>query len=168
MTEKILLSVIMIIICFLIGNMISAGMKMRVIQLEKLISMLDEMSVLIRFRAIRTYELIGEISKQECFKNFIFLNILNGYIEDNTDINESWRNAVSYAMFFNESDRNILMNIGEQLGETDIDGQLSMLNLNKVLAERNLSDAQNEYRIKGKMIKNVWSLCGIAAGIMII
>jgi len=141
---------------------------MRVVQLEKLISMLDEMSVLIRFRAIRTYELIKEISEQECFKNFIFLNILNGYIEDSSDINEGWRNAACYAMFFNESDRSILLNVGEQLGGTDIDGQLSMLNLNKILAERNLSEAQNEYRVKGKMIKSVWSLLGIAAGIMII
>jgi len=168
MTEKILLSVIMTIICFLIGNIIPAGMRMRVVQLEKLISMLDEMSVLIRFRAIRTYELIKEISEQECFKNFIFLNILNGYIEDSSDINEGWRNAACYAMFFNESDRSILLNVGEQLGGTDIDGQLSMLNLNKILAERNLSEAQNEYRVKGKMIKSVWSLLGIAAGIMII
>ena len=141
---------------------------MRVVQLEKLISMLDEMAVLIRFRAARTYELISEISKQDYFKGFIFLDILNDYIEDDTDINESWRNAAGLTIFLNESDKNILLCIGEQLGGTDIEGQLSMLNLNKTLAERNLSDAQNEYKIKGKMIKSVWGLCGIAAGIMII
>ena len=130
--------------------------------------MLDEMAVLINFKAMRTQELIIELSEKEYFKNFIFLNTLNNYLEENNDIKESWINAAKITMFFNENDRSILLSVGEQLGSTDIEGQLSMLNLNKTLAKRNLSDAQNEYRTKGKMIKSVWSLCGLAAGIMVI
>lgn len=142
---------------------------MRVIQLEKFITMLNEMEILIRFRAVRTCELISELSGQESFRNFLFLNILSDYIEDETvDINEGWRNAASRTMFFTESDKRILLNVGEQIGSTDIDGQLSMLSMNKTLAERNLSEAENDYRIKGKMLKTVWGLCGLAAGIMII
>ncbi len=163
------MAVIMATICFAAGTAISAGLKMRVLQLEKFIAMLNEMEILIRFRAVRTYEIIAELSNQDSFRNFIFLNILNEYIEDETiDINEGWRNAAKNAIFFTESDKRILLNVGEQIGSTDIDGQLSMININKTLAQRNLSEAEADYRTKGKMLKTVWGLCGLAAGIMIV
>lgn len=141
---------------------------MRAVQLEKLVAMLSEIEILIRFRALRTGELISELTEQESFKNFLFLNILSLYIADGeTDINRSWLAAAGKTAFLNESDKRILVSVGEQLGSTDIDGQLSMLALNKTLAQRNLCEAENDCRIKGKMFKNVWGLCGLAAGIML-
>ncbi len=141
---------------------------MRVIQLKKFIAMLDEMSVLIHFRAVRTRELIAEIAKHESFNNFIFLNILTDCMELEDDISISWREASKRAIFFNESDKDILLNVGEQIGNTDVNGQLSMIAMNRTLAEHNLAQAEDEYRIKGRMLRTVWSLCGLAAGIMII
>lgn len=130
--------------------------------------MLDEMSVLMRFRALKTREMIEEISKQESLSDFIFLNILNDYIELDDDINASWKTAALRAFFLNESDKSILLSVGEQIGSTDIDGQLSMLTLNKTLAQRNLQQAENEYRTKGKTMRTVWCICGLAAGIIAI
>ena len=54
----------MTIICFSIGMLASTGLKMRVIQLRKFIAMLDEISVLIGFRAMRTREVIEEIAEE--------------------------------------------------------------------------------------------------------
>ena len=84
------------------------------------------------------------------------------------DISASWCEAAHRAVFLNESDKNILIGVGEQIGGTDIEGQLSMLAMSKTLAEQNLLQAENEYRIKGRMLRTVWSLCGLAAGIMVI
>lgn len=148
--------------------MFSAGLKMRVLELKKFVLMLDEMAILIRFRAIRTKEMIEEISNHESFSNFIFLNILVDCLELDDDINTSWRTAASRTVFLNEGDKAILMGVGEQIGSSDIDGQLSMLELSKTLAERNLINAEDEYRTKGKMLRTVWCLCGLAAGIMFI
>ncbi len=151
------------------GTATSANLKMRVNQLEKLVIMLNEMEILIRFRAIRTSELINEISEQESLNNFIFLNILRENISGNSlNISKEWRKSADKAMFLNENDKKILLSVGEQIGGTDIDGQLSMLALNKTLAERNLLEAEENLRIKGKMFRTVWGLCGLAAGIMII
>ncbi len=141
---------------------------MRVHELKKIILMLDEMATLIRFRAVRTKEMIEEIANHESFSNFIFLNILVDCLELDDDINTSWRTAAVRTFFLNEGDKAILMGVGEQIGGTDIDGQLSMLELSKTLAERNLLNAEDEYRTKGKMLRTVWSLCGIAAVIMFI
>lgn len=141
---------------------------MRVIQLRKFIAMLDEMAVLIRFRALRTRELITEISGHDCLESFIFLNILNECLELEDDVNAGWKTAAQRTAFLSNSDKDILMSVGEQIGSTDISGQLSMLELNKSLAERNLFQAEDEYRIKGKMFRTVWCLCGLAAGIMVI
>ena len=64
--------------------------------------------------------------------------------------------------------RNALGLTGEQLGTTDIDGQLSMLTLSAGLAEKNLKEAREESSRKGRMTLCVWVLCGIAAGIMLL
>lgn len=151
------------------GTAVSAGMKTRILQLEKLTAMINEMEILIRFRAMRVSELINELSSQEVFRNFLFLNILDECMNDGSlNVNECWRIAANKTVFLSDSDKRILYNIGEQLGGTDIDGQLSMLAMNKALAQRNLLEAEEEFRIKGKMFRNVWGLCGIAAGIMLI
>lgn len=136
--------------------------------MKKIVLMLDEMATLIRFRAVRTKEMIEEISNHESFSNFIFMNILVDCLELDDDINSSWRTAAARTAFLNEGDKAILVGVGEQIGGTDIDGQLSMLELSKTLAERNLLNAEDEYRTKGKMLRTVWGLCGIAAGIMFI
>ncbi len=146
----------------------SAGLKMRVLQLRKFIAMLDEMSVMIHFRAIRAKDLIMEISRHESFGSFIFLNILTDCLELDDDVGASWKEATKRTFFLNESDKDILLCVGEQIGSTDIDGQLSMIAASRTLAEQNLVQAEDEYRIKGHMLRNVWSLCGLAAGIMII
>lgn len=147
----------------------SAGLKMRMLQLENLVNMLTEMEILIRFRALRTGEIIKELSAQESFRNFIFLNILNDCTDEpDCDISEQWQYALKRTVFFSDSDKRILLSVGEQIGSTDIEGQLSMLSLNKNLARRNLDEAERDFRIKGRMLRTVWGLCGIAAGIIII
>lgn len=144
-------------------------MKMRVHQLDKFVLMLNEMEILIRFRAMRTYEIIREISQQDSFSDFIFLNILNTYVTDEKDnINACWQKSVNKTAFLTDSDKWIFSSVGEQIGVTDIDGQISMLQLNKNLAENNLMEAREDLRIKGKMFRTVWGLLGVAAGILII
>lgn len=142
---------------------------MRILQLEKLSAMINEIEILIRFRAMRINEILNELSEQETFRNFLFMNILVEYLSnDDMSVNECWCAASKKTLFFNDCDKRILLNIGEQLGCTDIEGQLSMLALNKTLVRRNLSEAEDEFRTKGRMFRNVWGLCGIAAGIMLI
>ncbi len=147
----------------------SAKLKMRVNQLDKFISMLNEMEILIKFRAMRTYEIIKELSSQESFSDFLFLEKLSGYITDeNDDINEYWKKTASEVLFLTESDKWIVISVGEQIGTTDADGQISMLQMNKSMAENNLYEAREDFRIRGKMLRTLWGLSGLAAGIMII
>ncbi len=117
---------------------------------------------------MRTREVIEEIAEHSSLENFVFLDILGECLEIEEDVNKGWKNAAKRTLFLSSSDKDILVNVGEQIGSTDINGQLSMLALNKSLAERNLLQAEEEYRIKGRMLRTVWCLCGIAAGIMAI
>lgn len=142
---------------------------MRVIQLEKIIMMINEMEILIRFRAMRTKEIIDEIYEQESFKNFLFLDNFKFYVdEENNNVVTSWRYAVEKTMFLNEDDKLILINIGEQIGSTDIEGQLSMLNINKNKIQHNLNEAEENLAVKGKMLRTVWPLMGIIISLVII
>lgn len=147
----------------------SARLKMRVNQLDKFISMLNEMEILIKFRAMRTCEIIKELSLQESFSDFLFLKKLSCCITgENDDINEQWKKVASEILFLTESDKWIVISVGEQIGTTDSDGQISMLRMNKSMAENNLCEAREDFRIRGKMLRTLWGLSGLAAGIMII
>lgn len=147
----------------------SAKLKMRVQQLENFSAMLNEIEILIKFRALRVYEIINELSSHASFVNFSFLSTLNELMKsDDCDIAVCWQKSTDKTVFLTDADRRIFLNVGEQLGSTDIDGQISMLEMNKVLIDRNLTEAKKELNEKGKLLKTVWGLMGIVLGIVII
>ena len=150
------------------GTALSSALRLRCVQLNCMRSVFEEMSTLIRYRAVRCKELMTELCGREAYSGFDFLQKLDTELKGGTDISEAWKISARQARFITESDREILLSTGEQLGTTDIDGQLSMLTLSAGLAEKNLMEAREESSRKGRMTLCVWVLCGIAAGIMLL
>ena len=147
----------------------SAELKMRVQQLEKFLLLLNETEILIKYRALRTAEIISELSERDNFSDFDFINNLKQKLTgENDNISVCWQNSVNETKFLSEKDKRIFSGVGEQLGTTDISGQISMIELNKKLLEENLSEARTELTEKGKLSRPVWGLAGIAIGILII
>ena len=66
------------------------------------------------------------------------------------------------------SDRVLLLEFGEQLGKTDVDGQLKHLELYEELFKKQLTDAENEINKKSKLYKTMGFFVGTAAALMII
>jgi len=130
--------------------------------------MLEEMRMVIGFSAPPIKEILNSLSERADFSHFTFLSRVKTEYENNPDINYAWRSAALQVEGFSENDRRLLIGIGEQLGKTDIRGQILMLESAEKSALSCLNDARAEYQTKGGMIQKAWALCGIAAGILIL
>ncbi len=130
--------------------------------------MLDEMSSKIRYRSLRISELMNGIAASPAYSGSTFVRCVSELMNSGVPVNEAWIKAAEQAHFFGEEERDILKNIGSQLGDSDTEGQLSMLSLGSTMLMRCLEASEKEYSDKSRMIMSVWTLCGIGAGIFII
>lgn len=164
--ERAVLSVLVILLSGRIGFAMSDRLKKRIEQLRLLISMLGEMSALMKYRAVPTDELLKTLSERSAFRDSEFLALFAR--ERELPFREAWCAAAEKTSFFSEDDRRILFYLGERLGTTDPEGQLSLFAISREFAERGLAEAEEEYRAKGQLIRKVSLLCGAAVGILIL
>ncbi len=164
--ERAILSVLMILLSGRIGFTMANRLKKRTEQLRLLISMLEEMSALMKYRAVPTDELLKILSKQPSFCDSEFLELFKR--ERELPFREAWCAAAEKTASLSEDDRRILLYLGERLGTTDPEGQLSLFSISREFAERALAEAEEEYRVKGQLIRKVSLLCGAAVGILIL
>lgn len=166
--ERAIFSLLAVILSVKIGFMMSDRLKKRAEQLRLLISAFEQASELMKYRAVETDELLRTLCGQNSFKESEFLRLLGGERERGTALREAWQKAAEEAAYFSEDDRQILFYLGERLGTTDPEGQLSLLSLSRTFAEKNLAEAEEAYRDKGLLIKKTAILCGAAVGVLIL
>lgn len=130
--------------------------------------MLEEIRMVIGFSAPPIKEILDSLSERTDFSHFAFLSRVKIEYEKNPDIHYAWRSAALQVEGFSENDRRMLIGIGEQLGKTDIRGQILMLESAEKSALSCLDEARADYQTKGGMIQKAWALCGIAAGILLL
>lgn len=126
------------------------------------------MSTRIRYSAVPLGELVNLLSESGAHKDCTFLKRVVGRIESGETVQDAWVNVSKTAPFFSETDRAILNDMGSRLGETDTDGQLSMLTLAGTMLKRSLEEAESECSRKAHTLFSVWTLCGFGAGMIII
>ncbi len=130
--------------------------------------MLDEIRLSIDFSAKPIADIIDEISDKSVFSDFRFLSELKTELGNCADFHSAWRTAALCADYFGENERRLLLTTGEQLGTTDAHGQVLMLEAAARCANTYLEEAQNDYKVKGALSQKAWTLCGIAAGILLL
>ncbi len=155
-------------ICTAAGAVFSSVLEHRCAQLRSITALVDEMSVKIRYRSVRLPELVREISAESAYSRCSFVKILSEDIQCGMRINAAWKDAADRAAFLADTDRDILRSVSEQLGDSDTDGQISLLASCGSMLLRSLDEAQEERDRKARTLLGVWTLCGIGAGIILI
>lgn len=142
----------------------SAELKRRERLLAELIRLLESMAVQIRYRALPLAELFAELSVT-VDSEFLQLTIDNGKLTMNW--REAWNKTVSE---FPEltGERDILVAVGNSLGNSDTAGQLAMLELNKELLTARLAEAADTASRKGTMYRSVGVLSGLGLAIIVV
>ena len=153
-----------------IGYIISKKYSNRVIELKEFRNAINILENKIKF----TYEPIGEIFK-EISKNIntdisnVFMKASN-YLENSTT-KEAWKKAIEEEkdyLSINDEDRNIIENLGNMLGKTDVDGQISEIKLTSKFIETQIEKAEEEKKKNQKLYRTLGTVIGLAIVIILI
>lgn len=151
-----------------IGIFLSNNIKNKRERLIKERKMLEEISIMIRFNSYTLKEIIHELENTELFCDFKFLNILKITLEKPISFQEAWEQAIKKDDIISESEKKLLTELGYNLGTTDIDGQLSTLNIYKIRLDEMIEEESEKYRVKGKMYRSLGIMFGAMIGILIV
>lgn len=165
MALKILGGLLLVLSGFSAGWFCSKKLLMRKDFFKKLLSFVSSLSTQLRYSTSDIFTLVS-LSAGTSGLDFFDLSEESG-----TPFYDIWSERVSGipAKFgLKNIDRTLLLEFGEQLGKTDVDGQLKHLELYEELFKKQLTDAENEINKKSKLYKTMGFFVGTAAALMII
>lgn len=151
-----------------LGMFLSNNIKNKRERLVKERKMLEEISIMIRFNSLTLKEIIYELENEELFCDFKFLKILKIMLDKPISFPEAWEQAIKKDDIISESEKKVLIELGFNLGTTDIDGQLSTLNIYKIRFDKMIEEESEKYRVKGKMYRSLGIMFGAMIGILIV
>ena len=155
--------------CTSIGYILSKKFRNRVSELKEFKSAINIMKNKIKFTYKPLQEIFGEISKiakngiSDLFKQ-ASLNVKGMNAKD------AWNIAIEDSknyLDFNKEDLNIIKSIGNMLGKTDINGQVSELDLSMGLIDLQIDKAEEYCKKNERMYKSLGSIVGLAVIIIL-
>lgn len=152
----------------LIGKYLSLRYSYRLTELEELKTALNILKSKIKF----TYEPLPEIFysiTQNTNKNIskIFLNAINKMKIENASI--AWEKSIEeYDGNLTKEDKQVIKNLSKLLGATDLEGQISQIEVTENFLENQIRQAQEEKNKNEKLYKKLGSTIGLAIVIILI
>lgn len=165
MALKILGGFLLVLSGFSAGWFCSKKLLMRRNFFKKFLCFVSNLSTQLRYS---TSDIFTLVSLSASISGLDFFEISD---ETGTPFYKVWSERVSEIpakIGLKNSDRTLLLEFGEQLGKTDVDGQLKHLELYEALFKKQLTDAENEITKKSKLYKTMGFFVGTAAALMII
>lgn len=165
---KLIIYICIFLSCSAIGMLISKKYEDRVEQLKEFKNALNMFKTKIKF----TYEPIPEIFEQ--ISDQIKTNAGKTFklASCNMEVltaGEAWNIAVDTSMLsINEEDKNILKNLSRLLGQMDVEGQISQIELTSKFLDEQIEKAEKERMKSEKMYRTLGMVIGLAIVIIII
>lgn len=147
-----------------IGLAISKAYENRVVELKEFKNILNIMKTKIKF----TYEPLADIFRQ--ISNNCETNVEKIFGQMSNQINyfqtrEVWENCIQQAdISINQEDKNILKKLGKLLGQTDVEGQISEIEVIENFLDTQIEKAEEEKKKNQKMYKTL----GITIGLIFV
>lgn len=163
---KIIGIITVIIISALTGNYFALRLGRRLELLKKLELMLEKTELLIRCRSATVYEIAGELCRDKRLEGLDFLQYING---DGT-FHEVWEQSVRKHCpdCLKGEDIDLLINVGAELGASDIQGQLESLAMSRSELARITAEVRGEYAKKASLYRSMGVLAGAFAAVLLI
>lgn len=147
-----------------IGLMISKRFDNRVIELKEFKNTLNIMKTKIKF----TYEPLAEIFKQIANKNESNIERIFGQMANQITYYQTrdvWENCIQEAdISINQEDKDILKKLGKLLGQTDVEGQVSEIEVTQNFLNMQIEKAEEEKKKNQKIYKTL----GITIGLVFV
>lgn len=153
----------------LVGINASLKLKSRAELLERYITLMNETKTRIRLSACDIRELFKSDSGYEPL-DFMTAEFTHN-IKQKLTAKSSWKMAVNSAFKkykLSKIDKELIEEFGTDFGQSDIDGEITHINLHIALAEDRLEQARTELIQKGKLYRTLGIFGGITISLMII
>ena len=164
---KFIILIMIFLLSAFIGILISKKYSSRVLELKELKNALNILKTKIKF----TYEPLPEIFKQmsENLQKNISAIFYNASINmKDMPTKEAWETSISSATLnLNNEDISMLKNLGKLLGKTDVEGQVSQIELTSSFIDMQIKKAEDERRKNEKMYKTLGTVIGLAIVIIL-
>ena len=109
--------------------------------------------------------LIEILAERQTYAPLSFLKRIR--LEMHTSFSEAWRAAVEKEQKLPEDLYSLLLSMGESLGTSDLEGQLSTLGQYLAQLEQIYQAAWAAYRTKGKLFRSMGLLGGMSAALLL-
>lgn len=165
MALKILGGFLIVLSGTMAGFMYSKKLFMKREFYKRIINFTSSLSVQLRYSTADIFtlsSLCAEAAPLDFF-NFINKKSLPFYSVWQKNIEE-----IPGKFSLNKKDEQLLLEFGEQLGKTDVDGQLKHLELYEQIFKKQLENAESEIKNKSKLYKTMGFFVGTAVALMII
>ena len=165
---KFVIYILIFSLCTYIGILISKQYINRLNELKELKTALNVLKTKIRFTNEPLYDIFHEIAINSKGNVSNLFTIICNNLKTNS-AKAAWENALDSAnLAINKEDRQALKGMGKMLGKTDLDGQISEINLTETFLEVQISDAKCEKDKNEKLYKTLGMVTGVGIVIILI
>lgn len=154
--------------CSAIGIQISKKYEERVKELKEFKNALNMFKTKIKFTYEPIPEIFEQISKQIQTNTGKIFKLASCNMEVLT-AGEAWNIAVDTNILnINEEDKSILKNLSKLLGQTDVEGQISQIELTSNFLDEQIEKAEKERLKSERMYRTLGMVIGLAIVIILI
>ena len=151
------------------GAVYSIKLKKRIIYLENTLMMLHEMKINIEYLNMPVCEMIYKMKSKDYFAKLEFLSECCKAVKEGRDFPEAWKTALEISNYYYKSEEtDKLLHLGANLGTSDLENQIKILNIHTEYFENYLKKAKSTQQKYGNMIFGITSLAGCMIFIMAI
>ena len=151
-----------------IGITISKIYENRVKELKEFKNILNIMKTKIKF----TYEPLQEVFREIAKENSTKIEKIFGKMANQINyaqVSEVWTNCIQEAdICINQEDKDVLKKLGKLLGQTDVEGQVSEIDVTQSFLDVQIEKAEEEKKKNQKMYKTLGVVIGLVFVIILI
>ena len=138
----------------------------RVKSIEEIMLMIQIISTEIKYCKTPLNEIVNKLSCNNDFTHLKFISKCENLLESQT-FPSAWKRSVKESEL-HEADKQLLVSLGNNLGTSDIEGQLSNCELHKELFENNYMCAKEKCSKFGKLYTSLGLFGGVLVAVVII
>lgn len=152
------------ICCCLLGMSKTSKLNRRLSELKLIRRMLCEFCIMLEYNCSTVLELIKSSAHNKELSRLEFLSC----DKNAADISSSVVKAVSqWQTDITSDEKDRLISVFEELGTTDLNGQLAMLSYNKEYFQRSIEELEKSKPMKARLYNSLGFLGGIFAVVML-
>lgn len=165
---KIFILFVIFVLSNIIGKMIAGKYRYRLEELQDMKSALAIFKTKIKFTYEPIPEIFAEISSNlNSNVSKLFKNAKENMVIENAG--QAWEEAIVKSQNnLNKEDKNVLKIMGKMLGQSDVEGQISQIEVTEEFLDKQIENAQKEKTKNEKLYQKLGTILGLALVIILI